>query len=59
MGEFIGSQDGLGYLLNVARNTFNMKEVFFYLAALLVFTLLYQSVLSLLSTTLFRKYYYA
>jgi ABC-type nitrate/sulfonate/bicarbonate transport system permease component len=29
LGEFIGSQDGLGYLLNHARIVFDMKEVFF------------------------------
>ena len=59
MGEFIGSQDGLGYLLNTARITFNMKEVFFYLVVLLLFTLIFQAGLSLLSNTLLRKYFYA
>jgi len=59
MGEFIGSQDGLGYLLNVARIYFNMKEVFFYLALLLVVTLIYQACLTLLSRTLLKKFFYA
>jgi len=59
MGEFIGSQDGLGYLLNVARMYFDMKEVFFYLAVLLLFTLIFQAGLSLLSNTLLRKYFYS
>jgi NitT/TauT family transport system permease protein len=59
MGEFIGSQDGLGYLLNVARIYFNMKEVFFYLALLLIFTLVYQGILTLLAKTLLKKYFYA
>jgi len=59
MGEFIGSQDGLGYLLNVARIYFNMKEVFFYLALLLVVTLVYQGCLTLLSRTLLKKFFYA
>lgn len=59
MGEFIGSQDGLGYLLNVARIYFNMKEVFFYLTLLLLFTLVYQGCLALVSRTLLKKYFYA
>lgn len=59
MGEFIGSQDGLGYLLNTARLTFNMKEVFFYLVVLLLVTLIFQAGLSLLSNTVLRKYFYA
>ncbi|GAP21460.1 ABC transporter permease [Leptolinea tardivitalis] len=59
MGEFIGSQDGIGYLLNAARIYFNMKEVFFYLILLLVFTLIYQGILTLLANTVLRKYFYA
>ncbi len=58
MGEFIGSQDGLGYLLNTARMTFDMKEVFFYLVLLLLFTLIYQAGLSLLSSSILRRYFY-
>lgn len=58
MGEFIGSQDGLGYLLNVARMTFDMKEVFFHLVVLLLFMLVFQSAVSLLSTSLLRRYFY-
>jgi len=57
MGEFIGSQDGLGYLLNAARMTFNMKEVFFYLVVLLLFTLLFQASLSIIANTVLRKYF--
>jgi NitT/TauT family transport system permease protein len=59
MGEFIGSQDGLGYLLNVARMYFDMKEVFFYLVVLLLFTLVFQAGLSVLSNTLLKKYFYS
>ncbi|NLF51834.1 MAG: ABC transporter permease subunit [Leptolinea sp.] len=58
MGEFIGSQDGLGYLLNVARIYFNMREVFFYLFLLLVFTLLYQGCLTLLANSLLKKFFF-
>lgn len=58
LGEFIGSQDGLGYLLNNARIFFNMKEVFFYLLVLLLFTLVFQALQSFLFSTLLKKYYY-
>lgn len=59
LGEFVGSQDGLGYLLNRAQITFNMKEVFFYLIILLSFTLLVQSLLAFFSSIFFKKYFYA
>jgi NitT/TauT family transport system permease protein len=58
LGEFIGSQDGIGYLLNVARIYFNMKEVFFYLCVVLVVTALFQVVQSLLFGLCFEKYFY-
>lgn len=59
MGEFIGSQDGLGYLLNTARIYFNMKEVFFYLVVLLLAMLCFQAALALFSNTFLQKYFYA
>jgi ABC-type nitrate/sulfonate/bicarbonate transport system permease component len=59
LGEFIGAQDGLGYLLNNARIFINMKEVFFYLLILLVFSLLFQAVQSILFSLFFSKYTYA
>lgn len=59
MGEFIGAQDGLGYLLNVARITFDMKEVFFYLMVLLLFTLAFQALQSLFFSLFLKKYFYA
>jgi len=58
LGEFIGSQDGLGYLLNHARIMFNMKEVFFYLLVLMLFTLLFQALQSSVFSTFLRKYYF-
>ena len=58
MGEFIGSQNGLGFLLNNARIFFNMKEVFFYLLILLIFTLVFQFAQALLFDWFFRKYSY-
>lgn len=59
LGEFIGTQDGLGYLLNNARIYFNMKEVFFYLVVLLLFTLAFQAIQSALFAIFFRKYFFA
>ena len=59
LGEFIGTQDGLGYLLNNARIFFNMKEVFFYLVILLLFTLVFQAIQSAIFSIFFKKYYFA
>ena len=58
LGEFIGTQDGLGYLLNNARIFFNMKEVFFYLVVLLLFTLLFQALQSAVFGIFLKKYFY-
>ena len=58
LGEFIGAQDGIGYLLNVARIYFNMKEVFFYLSLVLVAAALFQAAQGLLFTLCLRKYFY-
>lgn len=58
LGEFIGSQDGIGYLLNVARVYFNMKEVFFYLLIVLLAMTLFQVALSVLFTAFLEKYFY-
>jgi len=59
LGEFIGSQDGLGYLLNTARIFLNMQEVFLYVAVLMAFTLAFQAAASLLFSTFFRNYFFA
>lgn len=56
LGEFIGSQDGLGFLLNNARILFNMKEVFFYLLVLMLFTLVFQAIQTLFFSLFLRKY---
>lgn len=58
LGEFIGSQDGLGYLLNVARIYFQMDKVFFYLIALLLFMVIYEFVINVLFVIFFQKYLY-
>ena len=59
LGEFIGSQDGLGYLLNHARLIFNMKEVFFYLIIILSITLLVQAIQSLFFSLTCKRYLFA
>jgi NitT/TauT family transport system permease protein len=58
MGEFIGAQNGLGYLLNNARIVFDMKEVFFYLMVLLLFTLVFQASQTMAFKGFFKKYDY-
>lgn len=59
LGEFIGSQDGLGFLLNTARMFLNMKEVFFYLLVLLIFTLVFQAAQTLFFSSFLSKYFLA
>jgi NitT/TauT family transport system permease protein len=59
LGEFIGAQDGIGYLLNNARIFLDMKAVFFYLLILLIFTLIFQTLQSFVFSKFFRKYFYA
>lgn len=57
-GEFIGSQDGLGYLLNKARLVFAMKEVFFYILFFIILTLVFQGIVELIYASSLRKYTY-
>ena len=58
LGEFIGSQNGIGYLLNVAKIYFNMPAVFFYLTVILLIMLLFQIAEQLLFALVFGKYFY-
>lgn len=59
LGEFIGTQDGLGYLLNVAALRFNMSAVLFYLCVALLATTVFEIGQSLLFATLWGKYFYS
>lgn len=59
LGEFIGSQDGLGYLLNVARIYFQMDRVFFYLITFLLFMVIYEFLVNLVFMIFFNKYLYS
>ena len=58
LGEFIGSQDGIGYLLNRAKIYFKMDEVFFYLFIVLFIMLCFQIVQNVVSTMFLKKYFY-
>jgi NitT/TauT family transport system permease protein len=56
LGEYVGAQDGLGYLLNAARVYFRMEEVFFYLFIVLLLTLAFQILQSLIFSVGLRRY---
>lgn len=58
LGEFIGAQKGLGYLLNVAAIRFDMKAVLFYLCVVLVITALFEVMQSFLFGLFLEKYFY-
>ena len=57
LGEFMGAQNGLGYLLNVARVYFRMDEVFFYLFIVLLMTLVFQIAQSLFFSVGLTRYF--
>lgn len=59
LGEFIGSQDGLGYLLNVARIYFQMDKVFFYLITFLLFMVIYEFLVNLIFLIFLNKYIFS
>lgn len=56
LGEFIATQTGLGYLLNVARIYFNMKLVFFYLLIFVLIITFSQIFFNLIFFSVFKKY---
>lgn len=58
LGEFIGAQDGIGFLLNQARLILDMKGVFFYLFFLLIVTLIIQAAHTAVFERFFQKYDY-
>ena len=58
LGEFIGSQDGIGYLLNRSKIYFRMDEVFFYLFIILLLMLCFQIVQNLLFSMFLGRYFY-
>lgn len=58
LGEFIGAQDGVGYLLNVAAIHFDMKTVLFYLAVILLLSALFEIAQNFGFSVFLKKYFY-
>jgi NitT/TauT family transport system permease protein len=58
LGEFIGAQEGVGYLLNVAAIHFDMKTVLFYLAVVLLLSALFETAQNFVFTVFLDKYFY-
>jgi len=58
LGEFIASENGLGYLVNVSRIYFNMEEVFFYIAVILLIVMGFQLLISAVFFLFLKKYFY-
>ncbi|MBN1980085.1 MAG: ABC transporter permease subunit [Chitinivibrionales bacterium] len=58
LGEFIGSQDGIGYLINVARIYFSMNEVFFDLTVILLMMIIFEMIISGFFAFMLAKYLY-
>lgn len=58
LGEFIGSQDGIGYLLNVSKIYFRMEEVFFYLLVIFLVMVCFQIIENICFSMFLGKYFY-
>lgn len=58
LGEFIGAQEGIGYLLNISKIYFDMDQVFFYLLVVLSIMGCFQVVQNLLFTLFLKPYFY-
>ena len=58
LGEFIGAQEGIGYLLNVAAIHFDMKTVLFYLAVILLLSALFEIAQNFMFAVFLKKYFY-
>lgn len=58
LGEFIGTQEGLGYLLNVAAIHFDMQAVLLYLSVVLAIGAAFEVAQSLVFGLAFAKYFY-
>lgn len=56
LGEYIGCEDGVGFLLNNARTLFQMEQVFFYLLMIMITALIIQLLINIIFIRLFRKY---
>ena len=58
IGEFIASDNGIGYLLNVSKIYFDMTAVFFYLFVVVFVVVAYQICVHTVFGLLFKKYLY-
>lgn len=58
LGEFIGSENGLGFLINVARLYLNMDEVLFYVVVILLQMFIFQLGVELFFRFFFKRYLY-
>lgn len=58
LGEFIASENGIGYLLNLSKMYFNMEAVFFYLFVILLLLVGFQIIVNCLFVLFFKKYLY-
>lgn len=58
LGEFIGSENGLGFLINVARLYLNMDEVLFYVVVILIQMFIFQLAVELFFRFFFKRYFY-
>lgn len=56
LGEYIGCENGIGFLLNNARILFQMDKVFFYLLIIMLIALIFQIIINLIFVELFRRY---
>lgn len=59
LGEFIGTQSGIGYLLNVAKIYFDMDKVFYYLFVIISLMIIYQIFINLIFHIFFKKYFFS
>ncbi len=58
LGEFIGSQNGIGHLLNIETYYYHMDKVFFYLLVIFLIMFVLQILSSYIFNTSLRKYLY-
>lgn len=58
LGEFVGSENGLGFLINVARMFLNMEEVLFYVTIILLQMFCFQVIIDTVFRLFFKKYFY-
>ena len=58
LGEFIGSDNGIGFLINVARLYLNMDEVLFYVTVILFQMFIFQLMIDFFFRCFLEKYFY-